>query len=327
MLISPHQLFAPTFQDLGPPTSVSTPPPTPSTPPGESPRAPATSTGSLLLSSSPTSYGPPPAITSTSFKEARLPCLRPSLSDSVAQALLEGPSHDHCRRSPAFFPKKSYTAPPSSSKAQKNTGVKAKGIFDWAMNVAERAAPWRANGSFGKPCPASTVMLADRLVYKKEIPSGAPAAACASSSSGGGAPFFPRRLCGNSSGLWHSDLIRAYGPDGELSSDSLQQLSRQSRRQFPENPLLTTSRSASPKMVKILPSKGPCVHAGGYYKNPEATRGSFFTEDGWFSNRRHRLSSTRTHYFSFITDPPKKNLIKTAAGEKIRRSTAHRKTL
>src|SRR5258708_39361964 len=82
--------------------------------------------------------------------------------DAVAQALLEV-RPTITAAVPRFF-EKIYAR--IVEQGSKSTGAKRM-IFDWAMRVAERAAPWRATGA-----PASLALkvqwkLADKLVYKK----------------------------------------------------------------------------------------------------------------------------------------------------------------
>src|SRR5712664_2926557 len=77
--------------------------------------------------------------------------------DSVAQALLEV-RPTIIAAVPRFF-EKIYAR--LVEQGSKNTGVKRK-IFDWAVNVAERAAPWRATGASASLALTQHWMLAEK---------------------------------------------------------------------------------------------------------------------------------------------------------------------
>src|SRR5713226_6101819 len=82
--------------------------------------------------------------------------------DAVAQALLEV-RPTIIAAVPRFF-EKIYAR--LVEQGSKTTGVKRM-LFDWAMNVAQRAAPWRATGAAESLALKAQWKLADKLVYKK----------------------------------------------------------------------------------------------------------------------------------------------------------------
>src|SRR5260370_28040052 len=82
--------------------------------------------------------------------------------DSVARALLEV-RPTIIAAVPRFF-EKIYAR--LVEQGSKTTGVKRR-IFDWAMNVAERATPSRATGSAASLVLKAQCKLAATLVYKK----------------------------------------------------------------------------------------------------------------------------------------------------------------
>src|SRR5467141_4989640 len=82
--------------------------------------------------------------------------------DAVAQALLEV-RPTITAAVPRFF-EKIYAR--LVEQGSKNTGVKRM-LFDWAMNVAQRATPWRATGAPASLALKAQWKLADALVYKK----------------------------------------------------------------------------------------------------------------------------------------------------------------
>src|SRR6267143_4539731 len=82
--------------------------------------------------------------------------------DAVAQALLE--VHPTIIAAVPRFFEKIYAR--IIEQGSKTTGIKRM-IFDWAMNVAQRATPWRANGAHASLALKARWKLADTLVYKK----------------------------------------------------------------------------------------------------------------------------------------------------------------
>src|SRR5213594_2095337 len=81
---------------------------------------------------------------------------------AVAQALLEV-RPTIIAAVPRFF-EKIYAR--LVEQGSKTSGSKRM-IFNWAMNVAQRATPWRANGAHASLALKAQWKLADKLVYKK----------------------------------------------------------------------------------------------------------------------------------------------------------------
>src|SRR5213594_1130546 len=82
--------------------------------------------------------------------------------DAVAQALLE--VHPTIIAAVPRFFEKIYAR--LVEQGSKTSGSKRM-IFNWAMNVAQRATPWRANGAHASLALKAQWKLADKLVYKK----------------------------------------------------------------------------------------------------------------------------------------------------------------
>jgi long-chain acyl-CoA synthetase len=216
--------------------------------------------------------------------------------DAVAQALLEV-RPTIIAAVPRFF-EKIYAR--LVEQGSKNTGLKRK-IFDWAMNVAQRATPWRANGANASLALKIQWMLADKLVYKK-IRHGTGGHLRLVSS--GGAPL-------------SKDLAEFFWTVGVpiYQGYGLTETSPIVSSNYPENRMGSSGKPISDVQVRAAEDgeilvKGPCVMQG-YYKNPEATR-EVLTEDGWFSTGD--IGYLDKDNYLFITDR-KKDLIKTAAGK------------
>jgi long-chain acyl-CoA synthetase len=216
--------------------------------------------------------------------------------DAVAQALAE--VHPTITAAVPRFFEKIYAR--LVEQGSKNTAVK-KMLFDWAMNVAQRATPWRATRA-----PASLFLkaqwkLADKLVYKK-IRMGM--GGCVRLISSGGAPL-------------SKDLAEFFWTVGIpiYQGYGLTETSPIVSSNYPENRMGSSGKPIASVQVRIADDgevlvKGPCVMQG-YYKNPEATR-EVLTEDGWFSTGD--IGYLDKDNYLFITDR-KKDLIKTAAGK------------
>src|SRR6266852_1736280 len=82
--------------------------------------------------------------------------------DAVAQALLE--VRPTITAAVPRFCEKIYAR--LVEQGSRNTGIKRM-LFDWAMNVAQRAIPWRATGAPASLALKAQWKLADRLVYNK----------------------------------------------------------------------------------------------------------------------------------------------------------------
>src|ERR1700694_2101561 len=216
--------------------------------------------------------------------------------DAVAQALLEV-RPTITAAVPRFF-EKIYAR--IVEQGSKNTGVKRK-LFDWAMNVAQRATAWRASGSPASLALKAQWLLADALVYKKiRLGMGGRVRIVSS----GGAPL--------SKSL--ADFFRSVGLQ-VYSGYGLTETSPIVSSNYPVNRMGSSGKPIANVQVRAAEDgeilvKGPCVMQG-YYKNPEATR-EVLSEDGWF--RTGDIGYLDKDNYLFITDR-KKDLLKTAAGK------------
>jgi long-chain acyl-CoA synthetase len=219
--------------------------------------------------------------------------------EDVPQALLEVRPHI-CAAVPRFF-EKLYSN--ILERGSQTTGMRRR-IFDWAIRIEHKAAPWRA---YGRTVPAGVRWqwwLADRLVYKKFragvggrivefISGGAPLATEL-------AEFF------NTVGL---PLYQGYGltETSPVISTNLPGSSR----------VGTVGRPIAGVEVRIaedgeLLVRGPCVMQG-YAKKPEETR-AVLSPDGWLATGD--IGRIEPDGFLVITDR-KKELLKTAGGKLI----------
>jgi long-chain acyl-CoA synthetase len=182
----------------------------------------------------------------------------------------------------------------------KNTGVKRR-LFDWAMAVAKRAAPWRAGEK-----PAGSMLklqwsLADKLVYSKiRVGTGGQLRIVFS----GGAPL-SKALA---EFFWSIGIpiYQGYG---------LTETSPVLTSNYPRNRVGSSGKPIPNVAIRIaedgeILAKGPCVMQG-YYKSADSTR-EVMTEDGWF--RTGDIGYLDADNYLFITDR-KKDLLKTAAGK------------
>ena len=216
--------------------------------------------------------------------------------DAVAQALLEV-RPTIIAAVPRFF-EKIYAS--LVEQGSKNTGVKRK-LFDWAMNVAERATPWRATGASASLTLKAQWLLADKLVYEK-IRQGTGGRLRIVSS--GGAPL--SKALAEFFWTIGIPIYQGYG---------LTETSPIVSSNYPDNRVGSSGKPIANVQVRAAEDgeilvKGPCVMQG-YYKNPEATR-EVLTEDGWFATGD--IGYLDKDNYLFITDR-KKDLIKTAAGK------------
>src|SRR6266849_2367161 len=216
--------------------------------------------------------------------------------DAVAPALLE--VHPTITAAvPRFFEKIYARIVEQGSKA---TGVKRM-LFDWAMNVAQRAAPWRATGAPASLALKAQWKLADKLVYKKfRLGLGGRLRIISS----GGAPL--SQALAEFYWTVGIPIYQGYG---------LTETSPIVSSNYPENRMGSSGKPIPNVQVRAAEDgeilvKGPCVMQG-YYKNPEATR-EILSEDGWF--RTGDIGHVDKDNYLFITDR-KKDLIKTAAGK------------
>jgi long-chain acyl-CoA synthetase len=216
--------------------------------------------------------------------------------DLVAQALLE--VHPTVIAAVPRFFEKIYTR--IMEQGAKNTGLKRK-IFDWSMNVARRAAPWRASS---KPASLGLKLqwaVADKLVYSK-IRAG----------TGG-----KLRMVFSGGGPLSKELGEFFWSVGVpiYQGYGLTETSPILTSNYPENRVGSSGKPIPNVLIRIaadgeILAKGPCVMQG-YYKNPAATRESI-DEEGWFHTGD--IGYLDSDNYLFITDR-KKDLIKTAGGK------------
>src|SRR2546429_430569 len=216
--------------------------------------------------------------------------------DAVAQALLEV-LPTITAAVPRFF-EKIYAR--LIEQGAKNTGVKEM-LFDWAMNVAQRATPWRVTGTPASLALKAQWMLADKLVYKKiRLGTGGRLRIVSS----GGAP-----LSKSLAEFFWTVGIPIYQGYGLTETSPIVSSN------YPANRMGSSGKPIANVQVRVAEDgeilvKGPCVMQG-YYKNPEATREAL-TEDGWF--RTGDIGFVDGDGYLYITDR-KKDLIKTAGGK------------
>jgi long-chain acyl-CoA synthetase len=182
----------------------------------------------------------------------------------------------------------------------KNTGVKRK-LFDWAIDVANRAAPWRCGVKSANPALKLQWALADKLVYSK-IRAGTGGKLRIVFS--GGAP-----LSKSLAEFFWSVGVPIYQGYG------LTETSPVLTSNYPANRVGSSGKPIPNVVIRIAPdgeilAKGPCVMQG-YFKSPESTR-EVVSEDGWFHTGD--IGYLDADNYLFITDR-KKDLLKTAAGK------------
>jgi len=201
--------------------------------------------------------------------------------DAVAQALLEV-RPTIIAAVPRFF-EKIYAR--LVEQGSKTTGVKRM-IFDWAMNVAQRATPWRANGVHASLALKAQWKLGDTLVYKKiRLGTGGHLRIVSS----GGAPL--SKALAEFFWTIGIPIYQGYG---------LTETSPIVSSNYPVNRMGSSGKPIPNVQVRVAEDgeilvKGPCV-MHGYYKNAEATR-EVLSEDGWF--RTGDIATwTRTTIFS-----------------------------
>ena len=219
--------------------------------------------------------------------------------EDVPQALLEVRPHI-CAAVPRFFEKLYGNILERGSKL---TGIQRR-IFDWAIRVERKAAPWRA---YGRPVSAAVRWqwwLADRLVYRK-FREGVGGRIVEFIS--GGAPLAPELAeFFTTVGL---PLYQGYGltETSPVISTNLPSASR----------IGTVGRLIPGVEARIaedgeLLVRGPCVMQG-YSKKPEETR-AVLSPDGWLATGD--IGRIDPDGFLIITDR-KKELLKTAGGKMI----------
>jgi long-chain acyl-CoA synthetase len=216
--------------------------------------------------------------------------------ETVAQALLE--VHPTITAAVPRFFEKIYAR--IVEQGSKNTGVKRM-IFDWAMNVAQRATPWRATGASASLALKAQWKLADKLVYKKiRLGMGGQLRIVSS----GGAP-----LSQSLAEFFWTVGIPIYQGYGLTETSPIVSSNYPLNRMGSSGKPIPNVQVRAAEDGEIL-VKGPCVMQG-YYKNAEATR-EVLSEDGWFSTGD--IGYVDKDNYLFITDR-KKDLLKTAAGK------------
>ncbi len=216
--------------------------------------------------------------------------------DLVPQALLE--VHPTVIGAvPRFFEKIYARLMEQGSKA---AGVKRK-LFDWAVDVARRSAPWRASAKSASPSLRLQWTLADKIVYKK-IRAGTGGKLRMVFS--GGAP-----LSKDLAEFFWSIGIPIYQGYGLTETSPIL------TSNYPANRVGSSGKPIPNVLIRIaedgeILAKGPCVMQG-YYKNTDATREAV-TPDGWFHTGD--IGHLDSDNYLFITDR-KKDLIKTAGGK------------
>jgi len=216
--------------------------------------------------------------------------------DAVAQALLE--IHPSVIAAvPRFFEKIYAKLMEQGSKA---AGMKRK-LFDWSVDVARRAAPWRSCGKGASPLLRAQWALADKIVYKK-IRAGTGGRLRMVFS--GGAPL--SKELGDFFWAIGIPIYQGYG---------LTETSPILTSNYPQNRSGSSGRPIPNVLIRIagdgeILAKGPCVMQG-YYKSSDATR-EVIDDEGWFHTGD--IGYVDADNYLFITDR-KKDLIKTAGGK------------
>jgi long-chain acyl-CoA synthetase len=216
--------------------------------------------------------------------------------ENVAQALLE--VHPTVLAAVPRFFEKIYVR--LMEQGSKTKGLKRK-IFNFAMNTARDAAPWRSGEKPGTPLLTLKWALAERLVYRK-IRAGTGGRLRVVLS--GGAPL--SKSLGEFFWAIGIPIYQGYG---------LTETSPVLTSNYPQNRVGSSGRPIANVQIRIaddgeILAKGPCVMQG-YYKSPESTRDAF-TDDGWF--KTGDIGYLGKDNYLFITDR-KKDLLKTAAGK------------
>ncbi len=185
-------------------------------------------------------------------------------------------------------------------KGSQNTGIRRK-LFDWSMEVAKRAAPWRCGEGSVSPLLKLQWVVANKLVYSK-IRAGTGGQLRIVFS--GGAPL-------------SKDLAEFFWSVGVsiYQGYGLTETSPVLTTNYPKNRVGSSGKPIANVLISIAPdgeilAKGPCVMQG-YYQSPDATR-EVIGEDGWFHTGD--IGYLDPDNYLFITDR-KKDLLKTAAGK------------
>jgi long-chain acyl-CoA synthetase len=219
--------------------------------------------------------------------------------EDVPQALLEVRPHI-CAAVPRFFEKLYGNI---LERGTQTTGIRRR-IFDWAMRVERKAAPWRAYGRRVSLGVRWQWRLANRLVYQK-FRDGVGGRIVEFIS--GGAPLAPELAeFFTTVGL---PLFQGYGLT-ETSPVVATNLPSASHIGTVGRPIPGVEvRTAEDGELLV---RGPCVMQG-YYKKPEETR-AVLSVDGWLATGD--IGHLDADGYLSITDR-KKELLKTAGGKLI----------
>lgn len=216
--------------------------------------------------------------------------------ENVAQALVE--VHPTVIAAVPRFFEKIYAR--LMEQGSKTKGMKRK-IFDFAMNAAREAAPWRTGEKNVSAAVKINWALADRLVYSK-IRAGTGGRLRVVLS--GGAPL--SKSLGEFFWAIGIPIYQGYG---------LTETSPVLTSNYPHNRIGSSGQPIRNVQIRIagdgeILAKGPCVMQG-YYKAPGFSADAF-SEDGWF--KTGDIGYLDKDNYLFITDR-KKDLLKTAAGK------------
>ena len=219
--------------------------------------------------------------------------------EEVPHALLEVRPHI-CAGVPRFFEKLYSTI---LERGTKTAGIR-RGIFDWAIGVERKAAPWRAYGRRVSWGVRWQWRLANRLVYRKfrEAVGGRIWEFIS-----GGAPLAPELAeFFTTVGL---PLCQGYGLT-EASPVIATNIPGDNRVGTVGHPIPGIETRIAPDGELLV--RGPCVMQG-YYKKPEETR-AVLSPDGWLATGD--IGRLDADGYLIITDR-KKELLKTSGGKMI----------
>ena len=216
--------------------------------------------------------------------------------ENVAQALLE--IHPTVLAAVPRFFEKIYAR--LMEQGSKTTGAKRK-IFDFAMQTAHEAAPWRCGGKSASLAVRLKWAIADKLVYSKiRAGTGGKLRVILS----GGAPL-------------SKDLAEFFWAIGIpiYQGYGLTETSPVLTSNYPHNRVGSAGLPIRNVELRIAEdgeifAKGPCVMQG-YFRSPESTS-EVLSDDGWF--KTGDIGYLDKDGYLFITDR-KKDLLKTAAGK------------
>jgi long-chain acyl-CoA synthetase len=186
-------------------------------------------------------------------------------------------------------------------KGHRESGLKRK-LFDWAIRVAQQAAPWRAYGKQPSVLLRLKWKIADAIVFKK-VREGVGGRIRYFIS--GSAPISPELL-----EFFWSAGIKIYQGYGLTETSPVVAVNT-----VVANKIGTVGRPIAHVDVKIADDgeilvKGLCVMQG-YFRKPDETR-EMFTSDGWL--RTGDIGRVDADGYLLITDR-KKELLKTAGGK------------